>query len=80
MSGAVYAEHDGGLKLIHTMGQWAGAATLGATITTAATKVGQIALGPRRNGTAYSLKIREAMARLTDVVAHAIEQDHTSRS
>jgi hypothetical protein len=79
IGGAVYAEHDGDLKLIHTVGQWTGAEMLGATIRTAATKVGQISLGPRRSGTVYGVKDREAIELLTDVVARAIEQDYTSR-
>jgi hypothetical protein len=77
--GAVYAEHDGDSKLIHTMGQWTGVEKLGATIRTAAANYGQVSLGLRRNGTMYGIKDREAIERLTEVVAHAIEQDRASR-
>jgi hypothetical protein len=77
--GAVYLETEGTLKLIHTAGEWKDEAKLSAPLETNGAKLGQIALGARRNGAEYSTKDREALEHIAAVVALAIEQDRKSR-
>jgi hypothetical protein len=77
-SGAVYWLDDGKLDLRVTVGEWRGDAAVSVDLATRQNKFGEIRLGPRRNGAAYTAKDRAALDDAARVVAQAIEQDQSS--
>jgi two-component system NarL family sensor kinase len=76
--GAVYLETDGTLKLIQTAGEWKDEARLSVPLETNGARLGQIALGARRNASGYTVKDCEVLQSIAQVVAQALEQDRKS--
>jgi hypothetical protein len=73
--GAAYLERDGKLALLQAIGEWQGDARLSVMIETEQTRWGQVQLGARLSGHAYTDKDREVLLQAAQIVAAALAQD-----
>jgi hypothetical protein len=75
--GAVRLAGDGGLRSVHTVGTWRGAAQVSVPLIARGERIGLLQLGPRRNGEAYEAMDFEALVEVSGEVARAL--DHALR-
>ncbi len=75
--GAVFGIENDQTKILYTLGEWDGEASLCIPIESSAgaTRFGYIALDERKNGAQYSARDQAALQDVTQAVARALEED-----
>jgi hypothetical protein len=75
-AGAFHLQQDGGVRLVHTYGEWEGdEARTSIPLDSDEERIGFIQLGARHNGLDYSDKDLEVLQQVANTVACAIRQD-----
>ncbi len=71
-SGAVFLQQGDSLNLVQTAGAWDGAPAVSVPLIHAATRLGELSLGPRHKGQGYSLQDRETLEATAAAAAQAL--------
>lgn len=74
--GVVYLVHNGEAQRIHAVGNWDDSPALTMPLLYGDQEIGELALGVRTSGRAYSLEEQEVLDQATLIVARAITEDH----
>jgi hypothetical protein len=74
--GVVYLVHNGESQRIHAVGNWDDSPALTMPLLYGDQEIGELALGVRTSGRAYSLEEQEVLDQATLIVARAITEDH----